>query len=443
MSPTMASRLVDRVRQILASQSSLFTNASAMAFGTIVSAGLGFVYWWFAARVFPAETVGIAAAVISIMNLCGLMGEFGLGTLLVGEIPKRKERAPGLVLASLYVAFVLSVICAVAVVMLCRWVAPVAAAAFGSMAVMVLFVVGCSLNGVTLTLDQAFVGMLRGTMQMTRNLAFAVIKLVLLGFAAWFSAGQGGPTAILASWVIGIFASIATLLVIKNEWRWRPLEQAPDWTGLRGLTRLTFDHHVLNLVTQAPGFLLPFLVAVTISPEANAAFFAAWMLVSVTLLIPAALTTVLFTIGRAEQARLPERLRSSLMVSIAVGLATAIGFLLFSRTALWLFNPRYPEIAGSSLQLLGFAVPAIAIKYHYIALKRIDDAMLSASFVLGIGGLAEVGFAAIGAYFGGLSGMTGGWLLACLSQAAYMAVPVLRVAFERKPATDGLRASRA
>ena len=55
----------------------------------------------------------------------------------------------------------------------------------------------------------------------------------------------------------------------------------PDWGVLRRLGKATLAHNWLNLAITVPQPLIPVLVTVVVSPSANAAFYAAWMLVGV------------------------------------------------------------------------------------------------------------------------------------------------------------------
>ena len=81
----------------------LLSNASTLAATTCVTSVLGFAYWAIAARLFSQQAVGYSAAAISAMTLLGTIGMLGMGTLLIGELPRRKDRA-GLVSAALSLA---------------------------------------------------------------------------------------------------------------------------------------------------------------------------------------------------------------------------------------------------------------------------------------------------------------------------------------------------
>ncbi|RWD20838.1 MAG: hypothetical protein EOS57_07935, partial [Mesorhizobium sp.] len=63
-----------RARRELRKSAALVLNSGALAIGTIAAAGLGFVYWWLAARLFPPEVIGKASALLSVMALVGLLG---------------------------------------------------------------------------------------------------------------------------------------------------------------------------------------------------------------------------------------------------------------------------------------------------------------------------------------------------------------------------------
>ena len=76
----------------------------------------------------------------------------------------------------------------------------------------------------------------------------------------------------------------------------------------------------MNLASLAPGLLLPFIVTMVISPTVNAAFYAAWMLISVAYLVPASLSTVVYAVGAKDGAELDQKLKASMKTSLLVGL---------------------------------------------------------------------------------------------------------------------------
>jgi O-antigen/teichoic acid export membrane protein len=414
----------------------LISNSGAVAVGGFTTAALGFVYWWLAARSFPPAAVGIASAQISIMGLLAAMGEVGLGTLLIGETLRQKSCAHGLIMAALVAGFVGSAAFGLAYfaaeVSLFKQLDSVA----GTLLTGSLVIGGCAVTGFAQVLDQAFIGLLRSTLQMYRNVVFSLIKLLLLLAAAatGFSSLAGG-TVIVGTWVAAAAAS--AVLLGGLAWLNKIISLSrPDFTLLSRLAPKVIDHHLLNLATQVPILILPLLVTVILSPEANAAFYPAWMILNIAFLAPVALTTVLYTVGVADPRSLARRMMFSLRASTIFALATAFVFFLLSEFILGLFNPAYPEIAGSSLQFLGFGLLGMSVKQHYIALIRLKSQTRKTAGYFAFAGLLELTLAAAGGQAAGLRGLTLGWILAILIEAALMLKPILAVTATSKSTGD-------
>lgn len=396
-----------RLRQAIQESATLAMNSGALAIGTIATAGLGFVYWWLAARLFPPEAIGNASALLSVIGLIGLLGEAGLGTLLIGEIVRHPHKAPALVGAAAAIGVALTIGLSLSFIFGAHFIGS-ASLIDGWLAASV-FVIGCGLTAFTMVVDQAFVGSLNSTIRMIQQVLFSVFKLMLIAAAA--AASQTSSTMILLTWVAGILASwIAVDLITKGGAR--RLVGIPDFRLLHTFRRKVFDHYALDVTLQAPGIIVPYLVLVLLSSAATAAFSALWMLVSTAAVIPAVLATVLFPVVRAGPTKSRHHFTLSLTVSLLFSLICAVFVFLYSETILELFNPAYREIAGSSLRFLGFSLLGSTLKFHACTLARLSDAMRKASLPFALGGLLELGFLIVGAKLGGLEGLVIGWTIA-------------------------------
>lgn len=398
-------RAIHSAKQSLAGQSSLLTNAGALTAGNLGTAALGFVYWWLAARQFSAREVGLAAAAVSIMNLLAQIGELGLGPLLISELHLRAKSAGQLVSAALAVTFVSSA----ALALSCLYVGKLLALDLGQISNLhwcaALFVVGVATTGFTVVLDQAFVGLLRSEWQFARSVSFAVVKLALLAVLAFATDGRAGEAALFATWVLGAIASLAIVAAI-NAARRLTFWHAPNLLLLRPVFGSMMGHHAVNVALQTPTLALPYLVALLLSPQANAPFYAGWTLVNVILLGPASLSAVVVSVARRDPSLMARRLRLSLGLSALIVAPASLVCFGFSSFILGLFNPGYPAIAGSSLALLGFGTIGMTVKYHFIAIQRLANRTYVAAGALAIGAVAEVGAARLGGQAGGLQGLT-------------------------------------
>ncbi|MER8792441.1 hypothetical protein NKH71_32300 [Mesorhizobium sp. M0983] len=404
----LAGTAIIRVRRALRKSATLVMNSGALAIGTVATAGLGFVYWWLAARLFPPEVIGKASALVSVMALVGVLGEAGLGTLLMGEIVRYPGKEPGLAAAAASVGVALAVGLALLFVFgeayLNSSTGPIGGWFLGA-----AFVLGCGLTGLSIVADQAFVGTLHSSRRMIRQVLFSTFKLMLIAAAA--AAGYASTATILLTWVVGLLASwIGVDLLTRGGAR--RLVGPPEFRLLHTLRRKAFDHYALDVALQAPCVIMPYLVLVLLSPTTNAAFVALWMLVSMASLIPAAMATVLFPVVRASPKQSRHDILLSLTASLLFSLVCAAFVFTFSQEILAVFNPAYPEIAGSSLRFLGFSLLGSTLKFHACTLARLGDRMRKSSRWFALGGVLELCLAIAGAKLGGLQGLVLGWTLA-------------------------------
>jgi O-antigen/teichoic acid export membrane protein len=401
----LARTAVERVREALQTSATLIVNSGALAIGTVATAVLGFAYWWLAARLFPPEAIGTAAAILSLIALVGLLGDAGIGTLLMGEIVRHPGRAPGLVAAAVSIGLALGLGMALSFVFGADFLG--ATRLIEDWVVGVGFVLGCGLAVVSKVADQALLGSLRGTSAMIRNVLFSAFKLALIVAAA----AVGSASAIILTWMAALLASWIGLDLLTRGGA-RRLLGTPDFNLLHTLRGKVFGHYALDVALQAPLVIVPYLVLVLLSPATTAAFASVWMLVSTAAVVPAVLATVLFPVVRAGPKQFQHLFLVSLTASLLFSLACAVFIFTYSQQILGIFNPAYPEIAGMSLRFIGFGLLGSTFKFHACTLARLGDAMGRASPWFALGGLLELGFVVAGAKLGGLDGLVLGWTLA-------------------------------
>jgi O-antigen/teichoic acid export membrane protein len=400
-----------RLLGVLQASAALMVNSGALAAATVATAVLGFAYWWLAARLFPPEAIGKASAILSVMALIGLLGDAGIGTLLMGEIVRHPGRARGLVAASVCVGLALGLGLALSFVLVTDFIS--STQLIEGWIVGIGFVLGCSLTVASKVADQALIGNLRSNSVMTRNVLFSALKLALIAAVAV----AASASAIILTWVAALLASWISLDLLTRGGAHR-LAGVPDFHLLGALRGKMFSHYALDVALQAPLIIVPYLVLVLLSPATTAAFASVWMLVSTAGAVPAVLATVLFPVVRADPEQFRRLFIVSLTVSLLFSLACAVFIFTWSQQILASFNPAYPEIAGTGLRLLGFSLLGSTLKFHACTLARLGDTMRGASLWFALGGLLELGFLVAGAKLGGLHGLVLGWTLAVSIEGA-------------------------
>ena len=398
----------------------LLINAASMIGTTAITAGLGFVYWWLAARLFSQEAVGFASALISAMSLLGTIGIFGMGTLLIGELPRQPEQRGALITTALAVAAGVSAVLGIIFALIAPLVSAELRTLAGGVGTLLLFTAGVVLTAVTLVLDQAMIGMLRGELQLWRNAIFAVGKLGVLWLVGLWAAGGGG-LPIYTTWTLGNLASIIGMALIAAMAGARLRVCRPRWELLRRLPGAALGHHALNLALQLPALALPVIVTAILSAALNASFYMSWLLLHLVFAIPYTLTTVLYAAGIGDRATFAHKLRLTLGLAIALGVLSNIVLWAGADMLLGVFGHAYAEQAGGSLRIMGLAVFPLIIKDHFVAVQRVHERIPRAALLAMIGSALELAGAAIGASVDGLVGLSIGLVLALCVEAAFMA----------------------
>ena len=393
-------------------------NASSMIGTTVITSGLGFAYWWLAARMFAQAQVGFASALIAAMGLISTFGIVGLGTLLMSELPRRPREHGSLLTVSLSVASLFSLLLAGLFILIGPGLAPEFLVLREPPLAGALFSLGVVVNTAGLLIDQALIGMLRASAQFWRNAAFAIIKLLLL-FLLGVLAMQRDSLGIYTTWTAGAILSLLMFMFMPATRKaLRPAR--PDWGVLHSLPGAALIHHSLNLALQMPGLVLPVVVTTLLSAELNASFYMAWLNLHLVFAIPYALTMVLYAMGASEPAAFAQKARWTLRMAFALGALSNLIIWPGAGLLLGLFGERYAAEAAWPLRIMALGVFPLIIKDHYVAVSRVHGRIRSAAGVAMLGSALEIGLAAAGAVFNGLTGIAFGFVIALICEALIM-----------------------
>src|SRR5579859_2584215 len=342
--------LRSRLQWVWANQA-LFVNTGSLVCTLAVTSGLGFVYWWVAARRFSLVAVGLASAAVSAMSLLATFCILGLGTLLITEIPRRKGEEASLVSAALVVVGVVSG----AAGLLFALIAPVISPDFQPLREtpldVLIFGFGVSLTALTLVLDQVFIALLRSSLVLWRNLVWSLVKLGML-FVIGLWLGQATGIAIYTTWAVGNLLSLLPLVGFVWRRKLPSRSYVPHWGLLRKLGTDAFLHHILNLIVQAPMLTLPILVTILLSASVNAWFYVASLIVTFLFALTVSLTIVLHATNPLEPLVLRQKTRMTMSVATATSIVVGGGLAIGAQWILSQFGPGYAENAVWILRVL-------------------------------------------------------------------------------------------
>jgi O-antigen/teichoic acid export membrane protein len=381
----------------------VITIALALFSTTVVTAGLGFVFWALAARITTTEVVGRASAVIAAMQLIGTFGTLGFQMLLTAELPRRDAAdVKRLVVTSLGIAGGLAFVMAAGYAVIYHNATKTSEWIFATPIGIALFGVGTAITTVTVVLDGALIGVQQSGRQASRNLVFSLVKLIALPVAA-FAIGMS-PQVVFSVWLLGNLVSLLTLgLRTKSPQEW--LKTMPSLRGFSPLWRNSAaGYHWINVAAHAPILVMPIMVAAQLGAHANAGFYAALLLVSVIWIIPYHLATAMLTLDDGNADHFNHGLSTALRVSGVVSVLAAAGAPGLARPVIAIFGPGY-EQARYCLIALAICTFASAIKSIYIPVRKAQGALGKAALAVTLGAALEIGAAELGLKLGAVTGV--------------------------------------
>ena len=397
-----------------------------LVLATAVNNGSGFIFWWIAAQRYPAEAVGLAGAAVSAMLLLSQISMLGLGTTLAGVL-HREPRAASLAVTAMIAASGAGAVLGLGFALLGPAISAELQPIAESWQVVILFAVGVSITTFSALLDPVLVSTARNLLQLLRNVIFSVSRLVFLLVAAALLASAG--MVLYGVWIASTVFSLVVIGSLVHRARLSGDIRPLVWRQLGGMASDALSHHILNLSRSSSVWLLPLLVTIMLSREANASFYVALLLANFVALVGTSATFTLYVIGAQEPERLWQQLRFTMGVASVSSLAgtavlTAGGGLLLTA-----FGDRYASEAYPTVALLAASTLPLAVKDHWIAIHRVRGSVRRGA-VVGVMALAlEISAAAYGAALAGIEGLALARLAVLVLEAAFMARTVVSSAF--------------
>ncbi|MGH3265678.1 MAG: lipopolysaccharide biosynthesis protein [Trebonia sp.] len=433
MNDQQRSGLSAKVLDALERNHDLLKNAGSLAATSGLTSLFGFAFTIVATRSFSTEAVGLLKADVNAMQLFGTIGMLGLNTMLIGELPKKQGNRGGLFAASLVSAGIGS-----AILGLCF--AVIVGKEFnrnlpgvgGSLGQVLLFTTGASLIGMVLVFDEGTIGLLRGGVQLWRNMAAAGIKLAALPVMAVILHDKFG-LGLPVSYVIGIVGSMvpASIMLMRGGSR---IFHRPDWGALRRLLPVAISHNWLNLAMATPPRIIPIVVTVVVGGKAGAVFYVCWMIASLLFMVPIHLGTVLFALASASPQVVAEKLRFVLRVSLMIGLPVMAVLAISAHFMLGFFHSDESASIYASwgtvplwLLIIGY-IPQLP-RAQFIAVSRATDNVGKAARLVCVFACCEIGAIFVGGKLGGLDGLSFAYLAVLCMESFFTTPTVLRAAY--------------
>jgi len=339
-------------------------NSMAVVASSALTSILGLAFWAIAAKLFPADEVGIAAAATSSAMMLSTLASLSLGGMYERFLSVAGHRAGTLVLRGCLLVTVVAATLAVGLIVLgprhslfaSRW----EMAAYPAFAV-VLTVFALQ--------DSISAGLGVARWGAAKNAAQAGAKIIgMIVFAT-----AGGTVAIAGSWgVTALIAACWLAMAIARRLRTDAHHSlAPGLPPRRELLQYFAASYSITALTAVAPLVVPLIVIAQLGPKTTAYFTMSWSIVSALYVM----LSVLIGPFVAECAAHPEKIHSLLgKFSKLVGVVAMLGGLGLAFVApmlLGLLGSEYRAQGTPLLHMAAFFMPLTVVGAVYTGLARV------------------------------------------------------------------------
>lgn len=396
----------------MAQSDSLVRNSVYLMASTVVTGGLGGVFWVVAAHLFTSAQVGVGSAVISFCTTVALFTYLGAQAMLIERLPgyegSRKWTAV-LVWVCVATSTVTAIVAAVAIPVIAQ--SKSYGSFFSATGALLIAIIGSAIWTLVNLFGSAFISARRSDRMLTVQGLISLTKVLLLVAASAIGLGGAG---IVASWIgsafIGIVLAVLWFLPRLGLGRGHSVaysHRAPGggsdrtasvsgyprriYRGARrrqssqsSYIRRLVGQHLTSVGGALTPLILPILVVFRLGVTQNAYFYITWMIGSLFFMVSPSISSALF----AESVRINTGLRSAVTKAFRVTLFILIPVIVImiagGRIILGIFGQTYVGAGYGLLVVLAISAIPDAVSNIAVSVFRVTN-RLTYSAALNIG----------------------------------------------------------
>lgn len=395
---------------------SLIKNSLYLMLSTIFGASSGFLFWYFGAKFYSVENVGLAAAIASVIGLISLFSRCGLDIGIIRYLSNENDKN-GMINSCLIVVSITSVILTCIFLLGIKMFSPELLFIRSNIFLSLLLIIFTTSNSLFLTQSNVFAS-LRSAQYSFFQTLIATLRIILIPLLITWQI-----TGIYVSYGLGpLMASIfGNLSIYKVYSSYKPAFVIKKKI-LSKMFHFSLGNYIATIFEGAPSFLLPLVVINILGAEQNAYFYIAWSISGILLMVPKATSMSLFAEGSNKITEFKRNyFKALLFVFIIQGLLLLLLYI-FGKNVLYLFGSLYVENASEILWVFSIASIPYSVIVFYVTTKRIQKSNFEVVIIYSFIGL----FSIIGGYYFmqeyGLIGVAISWIIANTIPATFILI---------------------
>ncbi|GGO71842.1 lipopolysaccharide biosynthesis protein [Nocardioides deserti] len=360
-----------RADRMLTNSALLFTTSALMA-------AFGATFWVLAARLYPAETVGVAGAIVTASDTLALFAQLGLNIALVRTMPRSRHQAADFTVSVVVVGSAAAVF-ALGYLLVLPHTAPRVHDALAGPWVGALFVGLVAATAVNMLTDSVFLAIDRVRSYLWLNglvlgLTKCTLPVLLAGAGVLGLYGSAGGAALLCG-------AASAVVIYRHLPRPSTLRPSPELRRARGFAGAGYATVVLALTPQ---LVLPLLVVNELGAATTAYFFVSLQVVALQNAVVVAVGNSMYAEGERHPHRRTQAVRRGGVTMAVVCTTSAAAVWLVAPLLLRAFGQEYAAEGTATLRVLSLSVIGLGASYWAAMRLRLVDhagAMIAAQVI--------------------------------------------------------------
>lgn len=344
---------------------SLYRNSFWLMAGSFSMAGIGFVYWIIAARLYTPEQIGLATTFLSAGSLINGLAMLGFGTTLIRYLPTSEVKEKKINTAFTVVTLA-SLLFGIIYLIGLPWWTPKLMFVRSSIPLLLLTIFFFPINTINGITDSVFTAFREAHWVFASNITQSVTKLLVLillpALGAW---------GVIGSNVVSIVAAVVLCLVLIAVRYQVKFRAQIDRDIILKVRKFTLGNHLSGLISGLPNLILPILITNKLAPEQTAYYYMPNMIVGILNIVPSAVSKSFLTEGSRQNKKLS--FFRPLLVSLAILIPVVLFLVLFGKNILFIFGHKYADAGYYYLMLMCISVIISTSNYIFGTRMLLED----------------------------------------------------------------------
>ncbi len=411
------------MREKLASVPVIKSGLSLMT-GTMVTSGLGLIFWVLAANLYDAADFGVSTTAVYTMIMLADVACLGLRTGLVRYLPRAGIRTGKTVLWGYGLVLVASTITAVLFLAGLQWWAPDLIELRNSGLMFIFFVASTAFWALFMLEDAVLVGFRKAPWVPIENSLFGILKIVLLfPFAVW------SPTlGIFWAWTLPVFPIVIGINVFVArvaKARSAPSAAAPDVEPvesrklLRDILAFSIADWFAAVARLVALGVIPLMVLAQLDQAQAGYFQASWLMAFTIFALSSNAAYALLAETSYEQNKLHRNSIQAGLLSLALTVPVILIGVIGAPLLLRIYGADYSANSATVLRILLIAAVPNVVHQIYVGRLRSQGRMVAVVVLETMLSVLVVGLAWLFLPRYGIDGVGYAWLIGLVALSLY------------------------